>query len=284
MRINLWDAAKSGDLPAVEAIIASGANPNEADRDGATPLMRAALEGRSAVVHFLIEHGADPRATDPRGENAVYYAAYYGHSEVVAILHGLGVPPTLNSAALVDDIEAIASLVGQGADVNAKNAHGTTALLLAADRGNLAAARCLLELGADPGAADEFGTALSHAAHMGHVEVASFLLDLGFDINHMGEFGTPIIMASTAGELATVRLLLARGADVNAVNIHGYAALVDATGNGFRDVVAALLEHGADPFARNTLGVDAYTVARLSQDEGMVALFSPYVQGHAPSG
>jgi ankyrin repeat protein len=59
---------------------------------------------------------------------------------------------------------------------------------------------------------------------------------------------TPLALTSFFGHLPTVRFLLDRGADVNAVarNDSKYTALTGAVTAGRGEVVAALLEHGAD--------------------------------------
>ena len=71
-------------------------------------------------------------------------------------------------------------LVAAGADKDAANTHGSTALLLAAQIGHLEVVRLLLEAGADKDAANKKGlTALRVAAQNGHWEVVRLLREVG---------------------------------------------------------------------------------------------------------
>src|SRR6266705_990124 len=59
----LMTAARAGNLEAVKALLARGANPNARERLDQTALMWAAAEGHAAVVRALIDGGADIRAS-----------------------------------------------------------------------------------------------------------------------------------------------------------------------------------------------------------------------------
>ena len=84
----LIEAAASGDLARVRSLLASGADANARDADGATVLMRAAHLGRLDVVRALVDAGADVNATDERGWGALAKAVYNadldrGYADVV---------------------------------------------------------------------------------------------------------------------------------------------------------------------------------------------------------
>ncbi len=70
----LISSARSGDMAAVRALIASGANVNATDKTGRTPLMRAAEGGRTEIAKLLIEHGANAALRDKQGFTAYGYA------------------------------------------------------------------------------------------------------------------------------------------------------------------------------------------------------------------
>jgi cytochrome c len=93
----LHDAARRGDLTAVEKLLAGGAAVNSPDGGGATPLYLAAAEGHASVVARLLAAGADARrpASGPFGSTGtpIHVAARYGHLEVVRVLLGAGVDP-----------------------------------------------------------------------------------------------------------------------------------------------------------------------------------------------
>jgi hypothetical protein len=71
----LISSARSGDVAAVRALLASGAKVNATDKMGRTPLMRAAEEGRTEIVKLLTESGADTSLRDKQGFTAYALAA-----------------------------------------------------------------------------------------------------------------------------------------------------------------------------------------------------------------
>src|SRR4051812_27789657 len=80
---SLIEAAKSGNLETVEALLNSGAEVDEADEKGWTALTFAAGQGDLTMVRLLVERGADPFKVgrDQRTPQMVALAA--GHVEVV---------------------------------------------------------------------------------------------------------------------------------------------------------------------------------------------------------
>jgi ankyrin repeat protein len=84
----------------------------------------------------------------------------------------------------------------------------------AAFKGTLPSVRCLVDNGADVNARDEDGaTALELAVSGGHWEVVKWLLDKGADVNTRDRFGkTPLTMAASRGLLQIAELLKRHGA------------------------------------------------------------------------
>ncbi len=84
---NIWTAARSGDLGAIERHMASGAAVDIVDPErGGTPLLWAAVTGRAEVIELLIRQGADVNAVDRDGGTALLAAAFLGHEEAVDLL------------------------------------------------------------------------------------------------------------------------------------------------------------------------------------------------------
>ena len=130
---------------------------------------------------------------------------------------------------------------------------GTTALMFAAQIGDLIRIKELIDNGADIYAETKVGfNAFLLAVHGGHLEVLRHFLELGSDINHQTAVGsTALMFASYLGDLDTVHLLLEKGADVDAQtkifqSVGGYTALMAAAYTGHLDVVRLLVENGAD--------------------------------------
>lgn len=74
-------AAKNTDM--VILLVDHGANVNEFDNLGLTPLMVAAKNGNSDIVAFLLEHDADPNLRNKSGWNAYDFAKMRGDKEVI---------------------------------------------------------------------------------------------------------------------------------------------------------------------------------------------------------
>ena len=127
-----------------------------------------------------------------------------------------------------------------------------TPLIDAARNGDAVAVGALLDRGADVNAAQGDGmTALHWAAERGHVAVAEHLISASADVGAKTRIGgyTPLHLASRGGRGAIVRMLLETGSDPDAITsssgvtpLHLAAAAIGGT-----DAVAALLAHGADP-------------------------------------
>ena len=111
------DAVRRGDLAAVRAQLAAGADIDARDAHGQTALMNAARDGQAALVHLLTENGADLNHHAKYGLTAVMIAVIRGHAEVVRIL-----------------VEAGADLTPQG--TGAPGFSGKTAEDLARERGD----------------------------------------------------------------------------------------------------------------------------------------------------
>ncbi len=143
----------------------------------------------------------------------------------------------------------IERLLKSGADVNAQQADGATALQWAAYRGDAALAELLLKAGARPDLANHNGaTPLWLAATRGDAAVVRVLLKGGADANEKLPLGRrPLMLAARSGNVDAVRALLEHGADVNASETErGTTALMQAADQGHADVIKELIQHGAN--------------------------------------
>jgi ankyrin repeat protein len=172
----------------------------------------------------------------------------------------LGQDVSLFNAAAKGDLDRVRVCIAAGADVNAKQGNGATALLLAAEEGHTKVVQALLAAGADVNASMSVGaTALMLAAQNGHLEVASALLSARADVNARTTSGHTALMCASQdeGHLDLARLLLASKADVNAKKRDGTTALLIASMADHADIVQALLASGADPNATDNEGLTA---------------------------
>ncbi len=152
-------------------------------------------------------------------------------------------------AAMRHDVERVRALLRDGADVNAAQPDGATALHWAAYHRDPDLARLLTEAGADVSAANRNGsTPMWLAASQGDAATVRVLLDGGADANEALPLGRrPLMLAARSGSVEAVRALLDRGANPNArEDARGTTALMQAADQGHADVIEILVEHGAD--------------------------------------
>jgi ankyrin repeat protein len=142
-------------------------------------------------------------------------------------------------------------MLDQGADANARDARGDTALMLAAVYGGTDSMRLLLDRGADVNATNNSGaTALMRAA--ANDAKVRLLLRRGADVHARSSFGNTALLlaARPANSHATVKRLLEYGADARTTNIFGGSTLMAAAAGDDAETVKLLLRHGADSSAQ----------------------------------
>lgn len=83
---NLIEAAKFGDVEAVEDLVAVGKDPNESDQEGRSPLHYACAYDHVEVLQELMKGGADIEKTDSKGNTALHYAAGYARADHIKVL------------------------------------------------------------------------------------------------------------------------------------------------------------------------------------------------------
>jgi ankyrin repeat protein len=178
-------------------------------------------------------------------------------------------------AAMRSDVESVRTLVRGGADVNAAQGDGMTALHWAALNGDLKTMDVLLYAGAATESLTRVGayTPLHLASSRGHAAAVTRLLAAGSKPGPFTATGVqPLHLAAQAGEVATIGALLDRGAEINGRDkTHGRTPLVFAASQGRLDAVKALIARGADARIATTV-VDykarqtADTQARQARD------------------
>jgi uncharacterized protein len=255
----LADRIKAGDRRAALAMIAQGADVNQTQPDGSTPLHWAVYRVDREVVGALLRKGARVRVVNR-----------YGSSPIA-------------EAARVANVEIVGMLLEAGADANAANEDGQTSLMLAARTGNVAVARLLVEHGADVNARERFHdqSAVMWAAAEGHADMVAFLVSKRADLTVRAKANdwptqitdeprvqyrptgglTPLLYAARAGCLACVKTMLDAGADVDRPNPDGMTPMMMALDNGHPVVARLLLERGANPHTWDWWGRTALYIA-----------------------
>ncbi len=267
----LMYAAAAGQIKMVETLLKSKANINA----GLPP---AAWNNRKEVVRLLLDHGANTQAIN----DAFLSAARAGHLDILHMLVKRGADKNLanealrlaasgvptgssSSASEVDQNSVIHFLLELGADTNAKDDEGWTALPTAvnADTGRASVVQTLLDAGADinakctcTGYLGGGWTALMIAVHKNDRKaMVDMLLAQGADPSLANNQGaTPLTITDN---MDTVRALLDRGANVNAKDKEGVTALMLCSYKCSVEKLRLLLEKNADVNAKNNEGATA---------------------------
>ena len=153
-------------------------------------------------------------------------------------------------AAMRDDIEAVRSLLEEGAEVDLAQSDGMTALHWAAELGNVELVRLLVDAGADLEAPTRIGdlTPLHIGAELGQSGTVRALLEAGANAESRNVNGsTPLHFAALSGNVETVEALADHGADVNAREARwGQTPLMFAASRNRVPAIDALIDRGAE--------------------------------------
>ena len=242
---NTSEFFESATVALVTACVSAGADVNEQNQYGLTPLQHAAGLDDPAVAEVLLAAGADVHARNVGGN------------------------PPLHVAALNYNRSVIELLLASGADVGQRTRSGKTPLQFAArSADNPAAVEILLEAGADVHARDSNGfTPLHEAARHGNPKVIEILLAAGANIDVRSDSGTtPLYWAAWGNEnSAVIDTLVRAGADPMAREKDAETVLhAAAESNANPAVINALLAVGADVNARDREGVTPLRKALLA--------------------
>lgn len=233
-------ALENKHAPTLRLLMKAYADSDVNPKDMQEALRVSAQNGNDEMVKLLIEKGVELDAQGSWGRTALSLASRNGHLSTMKLLieNNAQIEPDLRGKtpqlALVEASmsghEAIVKfLLEIGAEPNARDCDGYTAISGASSRGHLAIVKLLIESGPEidlDAKGNKLKSALVEASRMGHVEVVRFLLERGANIEAQGDDGmTPLIAASRNGNEKLAQLLIERGAKVNAQDKDGKSSL-----------------------------------------------------------
>lgn len=290
---SVFEAARAGDIAALQARLAEGDSANGRNEQGDTPLHLAAAAGRSKVVARLLTAGADPLAKDAAGripsqvaankaclelckkyealrrrEIDLFPAVRENKADVVLAALKKGVSPNalsedcsltlLGAAVQAGAVETAQTLLQRGAQAGLGTPGGMSPLHIAAARGNAQMVNLLLAAGADPMAKSGNGSLPIHEAIWnGRTEAALALIpaykSCGYTPNG-GHHGIPVCMAIGRNNAAVVQGFLAAGMNPNDPVFAKEPLLVQAARRNNAEMVRSLLHAGADKNATDAQG------------------------------
>ncbi len=297
----LQRAAFRGNLKGVKALLKAGLDPRHRFM---MPALHAAADGLQwPILKAFIDAGADVNLINAAGENALFNVIRGGHAfqnsdhkkpprvKTLPIVKGLikagidvnysskyeGFTPIMVTAlSHSPERAAIAKeLIASGANVNAQNKSGYTALIMAAGEGKEDVLKILIKAGADVNAQSRGGkNALLLAAYMGRTSIVKLLLKAGANPNLVDQYGaSPLNTTMTSKEgsekdrIQIAKALIAAKADVNFQDQEGDYALLLAVKTGQKALQKFLTDAGADPKLKNNRGESAEEIQQKIKSE-----------------
>lgn len=291
-RTALCLAAARGSVEVVRALLDRGLDENHKDDLGWTPLHAAACEGHRAVCAALTERGSMARVgeMDIEGRTPLILAAQEGHWSTVRLLLDRRSPiddraydghSALSAALLEGHAEVAELLMRRGADTDVRDAEGRPLLYLLVLEGRLEMATLLIDKGGVPleSRDSEGRTALHVASWQGCAEIVQLLLQHGANPNAQDNEGrTPLHSVAWTGHAEVGRYLLkAKSISVDLSCHHqGATALSIAAQEGYYNIVALLLEKGANPDHMDKYGRSPVKVAGKCKHFAIVRLLESF--------
>lgn len=245
-------AARQGSIDAAEALLEGGADIDEGDADGHTPLLISILNNHDDLAQILIGKGANVNAADKDGRTPLFTAVDQHDID-------WSDRPFVKETDKLSSFDIIKSLVEHGAKVNAQLTSASIIKKAAQDTPDRT-----ISTG---------GTAFMRAARSGDVEVMQYLLDHGADPKLTNKDGANALMLaaglgytdanrSTEPEaLAAVKMCMGLGFDVNAATDKGETAMHGAAKRGADSIIQYLAEKGANVNAANKQGLTPFDIA-----------------------
>ncbi len=262
--LRLHGAVKADDMPQVRLLLEQGAELDERDVCGMTPLHVAATLESPECIRVLLDAGADRDACEQSGMTPLVIAAWYGRVEVTRLLlersvgaDAIDLQRAMRMATFENGEAVIPALEEFGAKIG---------LIEAMYLGDEAAVRRFLAEGSDVNQLDDGSTLLMHAiaAYLGRLthNFVPLLLASGACPNMpCADGSTPLMMASNWGMTAVMNALLAAGADPHILGPHGETALSLARRDPEHNAQAIerLLQVMADERVRMSVGASTET-------------------------
>jgi uncharacterized protein len=197
---------------------------------------------------------------------------------------GGGGRATLNeqfiSSAEVGDTERVLQLLQEGADINATDKLGRTAVVAATYQNEVDTVKALIQEGANINIQDnQLENVILNSGANGNLEIVRLAINAGADMTITNRFGgTALIPAAERGHVEVVKeLLTTSDIDVNHINRLHWTALLEAVilgdgGDKHQKIVQLLVDHGADVTIGDENGITPLEHAEERGFQGIVEI------------
>jgi len=259
-RIYLHWAALRGNAELVEYLIAKGSDLQMPDSHGSEPIVFAVSGGQKnvAVYDAFVKGGIDLKKKYKNGANLLLLGIANDNDLAIAnylTSKGLSLKDVDSEGSTAFDYAAKSGNVEVLKNLLSKGVKATNAALIFMSQGGrgtaapIASYKYLVEeLKLNPNFANKSGNVLhSIVRKPNQEEIINYFLAKGVDVNKADEDGvTPFMNAAAGKNLAVVELLAPKVKNINAINERGESALTAAVATGSPEIVAFLLNKGAN--------------------------------------
>ena len=239
----LWKSLTNSNLQVCKLIIDAGANVNDKNAQGETPLIVAYTKGHAEIMSVLLAAGADANVKNANGET------------LLQIEYSKEKP----------SIDVMKKLIDNCANTDVKNPRGETLLQseCAKDRPNIDIIRILINGGATPNVKDNNGetplSVICLKGNSGFLAILEELIKGKADVNVKNKKGETLLQLELSKEypnLGVITALIKGGADINVKNTKGETLLqVECKKQSPNiDIIRLLISGGADVNAKNAKG------------------------------
>ena len=284
----LMAAIISGHDRICSALIRSGANIEQRDREGKTALLVGMQRApRIRMIDILIEAGAQTDAQDNDGRNAVHQAALAANGRMLRKAVSLGIDVNRRGhtdRSPLDEViysdlpidkacNMVERLIKYGADPNSKGRDGLTPLMRAIQQDKYRLVAMLVKCNADVNARDSHGVPALHVAIMNESRwILVTLVRAGADVDSLGPTGMrPIHLAALISNADTIEVLAEAEIDARVQNENDNpTALLLVTARGSVACTNRLIKLGSDVNASDNLGYTPLAYAARHVDYRLV--------------
>ena len=233
------DAVLANDVDRAAYLLGKGADAGKLDEQGGSPLTTASGAGCIEMMQLLVQHGANVNRPDSEGATPLMAAVQRNHATAVKFL------------------------LAHGAGVDKGAPEGFTPLSLAIEEQQFDAAYALMEGGADVNAAAS-------------VHRLTPLMVVASELPP--EADSMVRVLQQHGPMDIARALLARKAKLDATDADGVTALMIAAARDNSQMIALLIQAGANPHMKSTDGQTARDIAVSNDNLGAIRILDLLVR------
>jgi len=266
---------------AVQYLLSIGANPNERNKAGLSPLHMALSDQNLLISQTLLKEGADLYLLNNSGksplnlafQSPVPFVDAFFQPEILELRDSAKNTPLFHSV-FTGNIPILQILLKKGASLGVQNLGGSTVLHEAVRLGNVEAAGLLLKAGSSLTSTDNLGnTPLHNLVFWDSQDMGDLLLNSGAAINAKNKDGrTTLQEAVRRGETKLVSYLLKKKADPNARDSLGRSPLFDAVQISSQELVQLLISQGGSVNIRDASGSTILHQAAIAAPKGIIDL------------